>query len=187
MADETENQENETSDEVPAPPTSGGGRTLMLVFVSVVVLLETGMFFFLVPSADEVSALAEARLISSVQQKEVTNAERALDEDLVKEFNLGMYGETFSPNHTERVYRVELDLFGTCRQKNLTQMESEFSEKQGRLRHEIRMIIRNSDLSELEENNLGLLQRRILRTCNHLLEDALLLSIGFKSYELAEQ
>ncbi len=49
------------------------------------------------------------------------------------------------------------------------------------------MIIRNSDLAELKENNLGLLQRRILRTCNHLLEDALLLSIGFKSYELTEQ
>ena len=91
MADETENQENETADEATAPPTRGGGRSLMLVFVSVVVLLETGMFFFLVPSADEVSALAEARLISSIQQEEVTSTEQALDEDLVKEFNLDLY------------------------------------------------------------------------------------------------
>jgi len=187
MADETENEETDDENEVNDPPTRGGGRSLMLAFVSVVVLLETGMFFFLVPSADEVSALAEAKLISSVQQDEVASEEQAQDEDLVKEFNLGMFGETFSPNHTERVYRVEIDLFGTCRQKNLEKMKSEFQEKEGRLRHEIRMKVRNSDLSELEENNLGLLQRRILTTCNHLLEDDLLLSIGFKSYELSEQ
>ncbi|MDG2221587.1 MAG: dihydrolipoamide acetyltransferase [Rubripirellula sp.] len=187
MADEIENEEKETSDEATDPPTRGGGRSLMLAFVSVVVLLETAMFFFLVPSADEVSALAEARLISSVQQDEDADNEQAVEKDLVKEFNLGMYGETFSPRGTERVYRVEIDLFGTCRQKNLPKMESEFAEKQGRLRHEIRMKVRNSELSELEENNLGLLQRRILTTCNHLLEDDLLLSIGFKSYELTEQ
>ena len=40
---------------------------------------------------------------------------------------------------------------------------------------------------ELNENNLGLLERRILTTCNHLLEDDLLLGVGFKSYQLIEQ
>jgi flagellar basal body-associated protein FliL len=186
MADENQN-EAEEANEQSAAPTRGGGRTLIIAFVSVVVLMETGMFFFLVPSADEVSALAEAKLIKSVQEGEAEAEEQALDENVVKEFDLGMYGETFSPNHTERIYRVEIDLFGTCRKKHLEKMETEFQEKEGRLRHEIRMKIRNSDLSELEENNLGLLQRRILTTCNHLLEDDLLLSVGFKSYQLIEQ
>ncbi len=49
------------------------------------------------------------------------------------------------------------------------------------------MKIRNSALEELNENNLGLLERRILTTCNHLLEDDLLLGVGFKSYQLIEQ
>lgn len=186
MADQNSVEEGQATED-SAPPTRGSGRTLIIAFVSVVVLLETGMFFFLVPSADQVSALAEANLIKSVQEGEAAAEEKALDENVVKEFNLGMYGETFSPNHTERVYRVEIDLFGTCRKKNLEKMQAEFEEKEGRLRHEIRMKIRNSDLSELEENNLGLLQRRILTTCNHLLEDDLLLSVGFKSYQLIEQ
>ena len=184
MADE---KQTESEAETSERPTRGGGRTLIIAFVSVVVLMETAMFFFLVPSADQVSALAEANLIKSVQEGEAEAEEKALDENVVKEFNLGMYGETFSPNHTERVYRVEIDLFGTCRKKNLETMQTEFQEKEGRLRHEIRMKIRNSDLSELEENNLGLLQRRILTTCNHLLEGDLLLSVGFKSYQLIEQ
>jgi flagellar basal body-associated protein FliL len=185
MAEDNKNEANEANE--TAQPTRGGGRGLIIAFVSVVVLMETGMFFFLVPSADEVSALAEAKLIKSVQEGEEAAEQLALDENIVKEFDLGMYGETFSPNHTERTYRVEIDLFGTCRKKDMEKMQAEFGEKQGRLRHEIRMKIRNSDLSELEENNLGLLQRRILTTCNHLLEDDLLLSIGFKSYQLIEQ
>src|SRR6056297_2074197 len=101
MADDNSLEDNPQSDEA-TPPTGSGGRSLMIVFVALVVLLETGMFFFLVPSADEVSALAEARLIKSVQEGEAAAEELATDENTVKEFALGMYGETFSPNHTER-------------------------------------------------------------------------------------
>ena len=98
-----------------------------------------------------------------------------------------MFGETFSPIDTERSYRVEIDLYGLVSKKNQEKMEAEFAEKEGRLRHEIRKKIRNSELKELNENNLGLLERRILTTCNHLLEEDLLLAIGFNSYQLIEQ
>jgi flagellar basal body-associated protein FliL len=186
MVEEHENQESPDDPHQPAP-TRGGGRGMMIAFVAVVVLLETGMFFFLVPSADEVSALAEAKLIKSVQEGEAAAEQKTSDENAVKEFNLGMYGETFSPIDTERSYRVEIDLYGLTRKKNKKKMEAEFTEKEGRLRHAIRMKIRNSELSELNDNNLGLLERRILTTCNHLLEDDLLLGVGFRSYQLIEQ
>jgi hypothetical protein len=71
--------------------------------------------------------------------------------------------------------------------KDLDQLEASFAEKEGRLRHEVRKKIRNSELKELSENNLGLLERRILTTCNQLLGDDLLLGIGFNSYQLIEQ
>jgi flagellar basal body-associated protein FliL len=187
MAEETASQESNQDGPQQAPPTAGGGRGLIIAFVAVVVLLETAMFFFLVPSADEVSALAEAKLIKSVQEGEQAAEEQASDENSVKEFKLGMYGETFSPIDTERSYRVEIDLYGLTRKKNREKMQAEFDEKEGRLRHAIRMKIRNSALEELNENNLGLLERRILTTCNHLLEDDLLLGVGFKSYQLIEQ
>lgn len=164
-----------------------GGRGMVIAFVAFVVLLETGMFFFLVPSADEVSALAEAQLIRSVQEGEAAAEEQASDENMVKEFELGMFGETFSPIDTERTYRVEIELYGLIRKKSLAKMEAEWTEKEGRLRHAIRMKVRNSALEELNENNLGLLERRILTTCNHLLDDDLLLGVGFKSYQLIEQ
>lgn len=187
MADDSEVQPEGAEGQPDAPPSRGGGRGLIIAFVTVVILMETGMFFFLVPSADEVSALAEAKLIKSVQDGDAAAEEQANDENVVKEFQLGLYGETFSPIDTERTYRVEIDLYGLIRKKNHDMMQDEFSQKEGRLRHAIRMKVRNSALEELNENNLGLLERRILTTCNHLLEDDLLLGVGFKSYQLIEQ
>ncbi len=186
MAEDKQTPENAT-ESPDTPPRGGGGRTLIIAFVAVVILLETAMFFFFVPSADDISAMAEAKLIKSVQEGEVAAEEIASDENKVVEFQLGMYGEIFSPHDTERVYRVELNLYGLIRKKNEAKMKTEFGSKEGRLRNAIRMKIRNSSLEELGENNLGLLERGILTKCNHLLEEDLLLGVGFKSYQLMEQ
>jgi hypothetical protein len=169
------------------PESSAGGRKLIIAFVAAVVLMESAMFFFLVPSAEEVSALAEAKLIKSVREDEEAAELQATDEDKVEEFNLGMYGETFSPIDTERTFRVEIDLYGLVRKKNIEKMKMEFEAKEGRLRNEINRAIRNSELAELQENQLGLLERRILTKCNHKLDEDLLLAIGFSSYQLTEE
>ena len=185
MADEQETTA-ENQPEV-AEKSGGSGRGLVIAFVAVVMLMETGMFFFMVPSAEEVSALAEAKLIKSVQEGEEAAAEQASDENEVTEVELGMFGETFSPIDTEANYRVELRLFGLVRKKNKEQLEKEFQEKQGRMTHAIRLKIRNSEFSELQDNQLGLLERRILTTCNHLLDEDWLLGVGFNQYQLIEQ
>ena len=62
MADEkkpTEEKEQTKPSLLPKIMVSG--------FVGVVVIVETFIFFFMVPSADDVAALAEARLISKVE------------------------------------------------------------------------------------------------------------------------
>jgi hypothetical protein len=173
-----------STDEVAASPSI---RKSLLTFVAVVTLLETALVFFLVPSAEQISALAEAQLINSVQQDQSQRDERSSSEDLVKEFKLGLFGETFRPLDSDRDFRVEIDVYGLVLKRNEENLEAEFAEKQGRLRHEVRKKIRNSELKELSENNLGLLERRILTTCNQLLGDDLLLGIGFNSYQLIEQ
>lgn len=106
------------------------------------------------------------------------------DESKVIEFQLGRFGETFSPIDSEQKYRVEFELFGLIKQKDEVLMEAEFEEKSGRIRHAIRMKVRNSELGELEENQLALLQRRILATCKHLLDNDVLISVGFNQYQL---
>lgn len=163
------------------------GKTVIVGFVSMVVVLETALFFFLVPSAEEVSALAEARLIQSVQSGQANQKSDISAENEAKEFLFGMFGETFSPLDSDDRYRVELRLFGLVRKKDYDRLAAEFDNKEGRIRHNIRMKIRMSDLTELDENQLGLLQRRILTTVNHLLEEDLLLSVGFHEYQLSKE
>ena len=187
MADEVESIEENAENEQDQEVSTGSGKGLLIGFVGLVVLLETGMFFFMVPSAEQVSALAEQKLIQSIQDGEAEAEEQASDENKVEEFNLGRYGETFSPIDTEKIYLVEINLYGLVRSKNKEAMQHEYSEKEGRLSHAIRMTVRNSALEELSENNLGLLERRILTKCNHLLEDDLLLGVGFKGYQVIEQ
>lgn len=183
MADETKTDETIAAT-APEKPRSNMG--LIIAFVGVVMMVEMGMFFFFIPSAEEVSALAEEQLIKSVQEGAQEAEKAATDENRVEEFELGSFGETFSPLDTERSFRVELRLFGLIRSKDRPKMEAEFLAKNGRLRHAVRAKIRNSELEELQENQLGLLERRILTTCNHLLDDELLVGVGFNDYQLIE-
>ncbi len=175
------------ADDAPQQAAGGKSRMILFGFISFVIILETAIFFFFVPSAKEISALAEARLVQSVQDSKQQSKQAALDDEKVTEFQLGEFGETFSPIDTARGFRVEMRIYGLVRQKNLNQLKTEFAAKEGRLRHAIRMKIRNSELAELSENQLGLLQRRILTTCNHLLEGDILLGIGFNDYQLIEE
>ncbi|QDV56582.1 dihydrolipoamide acetyltransferase [Rosistilla oblonga] len=183
MADNNENVEGEET-----PPAAPKSKKLMIAgFVSAVVIVETLLFFFMVPSADEVAAMAESQLIEEVQNESEVEIKKEDDEKKVIEFQLGSFGETFSPLGTERQYAVEFRLFGTLRQKNKEMMTKEFEEKEGRLQHGIRMVVRNSRLEELQDNQLGLIERRILTTCNALLEEPILLSVGFKQYKVREE
>ena len=73
------------------------------------------------------------------------------------------------------------------KEKFANAFQMEFDAKEGRLRTAIRQKMSNSDLEEPSKNNLGLLERRILTECNHLLNDDLLMGVGFTSYQLIEQ
>jgi hypothetical protein len=66
-------------------------------------------------------------------------------------------------------------------------MKAIFEERQGRFRHRLNLEIRNATIEELQENQLGLIQRRILATSNELLGEAILLSVGFQDYQVLDE
>ena len=183
MADEQSTEEENPSEAKP----NGSKRFMIIGIISMVVVVETLLFFFLVPSAEEVAALAESRLIEEVESGKEEKEEKEDEENKVIEQPLGVFGETFSPLGTEQQYRTEFRLFGTLRKKNEEQMSNEFQAKEGRLRHSIRMVMRNARLEELQENQLGLIERRILATCNNLLDEPILLSVGLSDFQFREE
>lgn len=189
------------------PKSGGKGKLLIGLFVSVVVIAETAVFFLMVPSGEDIALLAESRLIEKVKEKEHEAAEAeagggggggghgapaekghsAKDGEKIVEFQLGKFGPSFTPVGSDRNYRVEFDLFGTLKQKNEAKLKELFEEKKQRLRYKIMMEIRNASMDELQENQLGLIQRRILATSTELLGEDLLLSVGFADYQIVEE
>jgi hypothetical protein len=65
-------------------------------------------------------------------------------------------------------------------------MEELFAEKKRRFEARINLEIRNMSLQELEENQLGLIRRRLLATSTEVLGEPLLLSVNFQKYQLLE-
>ncbi len=154
------------------------GKLLIGIFVSAVIIAETGVFFFLVPSGEEVAALAESRLIEAAEAKGLAKSDAKEEEHRVIEFDLGSYGVSFIPPGSDRGHRVEFRLFGTLHAKDEEHLKKLFEERQGRFRHRLLLEIRNATMEELNENQLGLIQRRILATSTELLGEAILLSVG---------
>jgi len=180
----------------PKPAADGAAKPSMFpkLFVSglvaSVVIAETFIFFFMVPSADDVAALAEARLIDKVEKRMEKDGEVKIDDpNAIKEFPLGTYGIVFTPPGSDRNYRVEFRLFGTVRVKDEKKLETLYTERQGRFHHRMMLEVRNATMDELTENQLGLIQRRILATSNEILgeDEPLLLGVGFNDYKLIEE
>ncbi len=158
--------------------------------ITSVVVAETFIFFFMVPSADDVAALAEARLIDKVEASLQKDGEEIVDDpDAIKEFPLGDYRVSFKPPGSDRNYSIEFRLFGTVRNKDESKLEALYKERAGRFHDRMMLEVRNATMDELEENQLGLIRRRILATSNDILgeDDPLLMGIGFNDYQLIEE
>ncbi len=171
-----------------APKTSLLPKIAVSGFIAMVIVVETVLFFLFVPSADDVAALAEANLIKKVQADMEHDGEATVeDENKAVEFSLGDHSAIFTPPGADRTYRVEFRLFGTVKAKDLEHLEALYAEREGRFHHRMMLEIRNATMDELNENQLGLIQRRILATSNEILEEPLLLGVGFQDYQVIEE
>ncbi len=179
----------------PVPEETPAKKSLMpklLVggFISFVLIAETAIFFLLVPSADEVAVLAEAKILQQVEAKMQADGEETIeDENDLIDFPLGEYGVTFIPPGSDREYRVEFQLFGSIHAKDEKKLEEIFSKKRATFQHRIMLEIRNATVDELMENQLGLIQRRLLATSNEVLSDGepIILGVSLPGYLVMEE
>ncbi len=167
-------------------PSGAANKIVIAGFVTAVIVAETLVFFFMVPSGEEVAALAEARLISAAREIDSHHEEASSSIDKVVEFDLGTYSVSFVPPGADHNQRVEFRLFATVNEADKDHLQSLFDERQFRFRHRLILEIRNTSLAELSENQLGLIQRRILATSTEVLGEPILLSIGFNDYQVIE-
>jgi flagellar basal body-associated protein FliL len=169
---------------------SGSGKKLIMVgVVSALVVVETAFFFLMVPSGEEVAAMAEARLIERLAENDSPQASDGGgggEHAKSIEVPLGADALVFNPLESDRPYRLDFRLFGTIQASHKERFESLMEQRKGRFRNRLILELRGCTLEELNEHQLGLIQRRILATTNQVLGEPIVETIGFEEYQVME-
>ncbi|MCA9126981.1 MAG: hypothetical protein KDB22_07845 [Planctomycetales bacterium] len=183
MADKSKEPE-----EVAGAKPSSIGKVLIPGFIATVIVVETLIFFFMVPTADDVAALAEARLIEKIETNMEADGEVIVeDEEAIKEFSMGQYEIIFTPPGSDRNHRVEFELFGKSKSADLDAAKALFEERKGRLKDKMLEEVRNASMNDLQQ--MALIRRRVFATSSEILahDPPILQGVGFERYFVYEE
>lgn len=190
-----ESAEQTTPNEGVGPKKPGFITVVKAVaFISVIVLLEVAGASMIVPSAQETERIAEKLATANAAQEEKQKGESAEDvreESLanknMREVSLGSYHVlTYNPD-TGSSLNVDFELYGTV----LAEEEGDFFQlyeaNQIRIREQILVTIRSTEVTDLTEAGLGLIKRKILEKTNRALGKPLLQEAIFSKFSFIER
>jgi flagellar FliL protein len=180
--------------EVENDPNSGGAKSVLakaklLVFAGVVVVVECVIAYLYLPSAAESSVAAAADTASEIDPEallEVTADEQAPAVEQV-EVDLGEYSVTSYQPRSNTTLRIDFHLYGTINKDDQAAFDQAMAAHQHRVRDQVIVTIRSSELSDLTDAGLGLIKRKILGKSNETFEKYLLQSIIFSDFSFIEQ
>ena len=179
------------TDATPAPAKALGGMKGKLIiggFMGSVVIVECLLAYFLIPTADQVAALAEHNL----QKKLPTSLIDGHDEhheDAAKseEIDLGEYSITITQPNSPTAIRVDFHLVGTVLTEERKDVQAAFDDHVHRFRDMVISEIRHLENADLADPGLGLIKRRILEKSNTLFGKPILKSVVFPDFSYIEQ
>jgi hypothetical protein len=190
----------EASQDAPVakPP---GIMTLVkaLAAISVLVLLQLVGVSMLIPSAEETTKIAE-KLASAdaVHEAEEEGATVAHDEHAeegeeghgkhdIREVKLGSYHVVTFNTDTGTSLNIDFELYGTVLAKEEEEFTHLFEANKVRLREQILVTVRGTDVADLSDPDLGLLKRQILEKTNRTLGKPLLNEAIFSKFSFIER
>ncbi len=189
------------ADHAEAPAVKKPGlMTLIkaLAVVSVLVLLQLVGVSMLMPSSEETSKIAE-KLVAADAAHEAEEAEgsgahaehEATEEEGVthdmREVKLGSYHVVTFNTDTGTSLNIDFELYGTVLAKEETEFTHLFEANKVRLREQILVTLRSSDVADLSDPDLGLLKRQILEKTNRTLGKPLLSEAIFSKFSFIER
>ena len=185
-------KEAASAEENAAPgPKSGGmmGKLLLAGFMGVVVAIECLLAYFLVPSAEDVSAITRDEMRKSLPASLNPDDGAGGEDDAKKtvEIDLGQYSVTVTQPNSSTALLVDFLLVGTLLEEDEKECTAQFDRHVHRFRDQILFEIRNSGPADLADPGLGLIKRRILEKSNALFGKPILKSIVFSQFSYVEQ
>jgi flagellar FliL protein len=174
-----------------APPAKSGftGKLLIGAFMVSVVMVECALAYFMIPSAEQVAALAEKNI-----EKKLPASLHPEPEDEHKEsakgmieVDLGEYSVTVTRPNSPTVLRVDFHLVGTAEEEHQTEVKESFNRNVHRFRDMVISEIRHLETTDFADPGLALIKRRILEKSNTLFGKPILKSLVFPDFSYFEQ
>lgn len=161
------------------------GRLLIVAFMGAVVMSECLFAYLWLPSAEEVAAQMEMDAQSG-QGEDGTGEDKANEEALAVEVDLGSFTITNHRLMTESTFRTDFHLWGTVAEDDVSEFEQLFDRNRNRFRNLVIEEIHDSDVKDLIDPTLGLIKRRFLEKSNALFGKPILRSVVFADYTFVE-
>ena len=192
MAEEAIQADEQNVDEVDAGGKRTGGIFAMVrigVFLTVLIAIECVIAIIVIPSAEETAAMAQKLIGSDVsillpEEDEGTKGEEG---DPTVEVFLGEFHVSVFQPLSNTTVRIDFELYGTVLADKQTTFDEQFIENQHRLREQVIVTLRSTDMADLADAGLGLIKRKILETTNRTLGKAVVKEVVFSDFSFIEQ
>lgn len=191
MAEATEQPEAPADEAAPKKP---GFMTIVkaVAFISVIVLIEVAAASMIVPSAEETTKIAEKLAAADAADEENDvegnkHGKHAGERKEMREVSLGTYHVlTYNPE-TGTSLNVDFELYGTVLAEEEPDFFKLYEANQIRIREQILVTIRGTEVTDLTEAGLGLIKRKILEKTNRALGKPLLQEAIFSKFSFIER
>lgn len=184
-------QPDNPTEEIPTPARGGlSSKIKALAVVGLIVLAQCGAAIFLLPSAEQTAAMAQSqRVVEQATATEETVEQEIVVEDgkPMQEIDLGDFSVSAYQPLSNTTLRIDFHLYGTVAEEDLTDVKAELDEQTNRIREDVIVTVRSSNIEDLTDAGLGLIKRRILDKTNRRLGKPYLKSVIFSDFSFLEQ
>ncbi len=177
-------------------PTSDGkpailSKLILLTVLASIVVAECIAASLILPSAEETAALAGMQSDDPppTENSGIMEELAALDAEVKnqKEVDLGRFTVTAFQPLSNTTMRIDFQLYGTVSKDDEEEFTTAWADSQHRLRDQVIVTVRSSELGDLTDAGLGLIKRRILEKTNRTLGKPYLRSVIFSDFSFIEQ
>jgi len=158
--------------------------------IASIILIECLVAYFLIPSAAEVTAMAESRYqktddleLADLEEQE----EQAQPAENTTEEELGVFSVTAYQPVSNTTLRIDFTLSGTVLNEEVKEFRLRMKQNEKRIREQVNVTIRSSEINDLTDARLGLIKRKILEKTNRTLGRPLLQSVIIPDFSFVEQ
>jgi len=189
----------EEGSEKPEKSAKGPGLMTLIkavAFVSVIVLLQLAAASMIIPSAEETAEIAAKLAAANLGEEDETGTSKETEGEEenpllaageMTEVLVGTFHVLSHNTKTGGSTNVDFDLYATVLADEENEYIDLFSANEQRIREQVLVTLRGTEMTDLTDPTLGLIKRKILEKTNRALGKPLLHEAIFSKFSFEER